>query len=258
MPATLTLVPGSLRVDNATVSNESDFFGTGRNLGNLSPNTARILTYEATVAGSGSFSGSTTIVNTANVRSDEVTTKQDDANVVVNLAAGTSFALRKTAFNLTQGVDATTVAANPGDIIVYTLNYRNTGGGTIAGAVIEDSIHDVLELSQITNQGGATSVNSVIRYPPVDVPAGVEVSRTFQVRVMPANLFPASSDLAMTNIYGNEVRVTVRRPTVAGAVTVVSQLSPPRTGPGDWLMLSLASITTTGYWLYRRKKPANI
>ena len=249
MPSRLIFVSGSLRVDGGFFSNENEFFGGGRNFGTLNAGRNIVITYDATVASAGAFSGTTFLTNTANVRSDQVGTRQDEADVVVQPAAATtSFSLRKTAFNSTKGVDATTVAADPGDSITYTLFYRNAGSVQINNVIIEDEIHDVLELAFITDQGGATSVNSVIRYSPVSVPAGVEVSRSFQVRVREANLFPANSELVMVNVYGNEVRIPVRKPRVIGVVT------PPRTGPSEIVMVALASLTTAGYWLYERRK----
>lgn len=252
LPSQLTFISGTFRQDGQFVGNESGFFGSGVNLGSLPSNSSRTFSFEANVAGSGVFSGATTLTNTANVRSDQVSTRQNDAVVNVQVVGSAQFTLRKAAWNLTKNADATTVPADPGDIITYTLYYKNTGGITLNNVVIEDNIHDVLELSEITNQGGAVSVNSVIRYSPVDIFPGVEIARTFQVRVRNQSLFPAGSDLLMVNIYGNEVRVQVRRPTVGGVTT------PPRTGPGEWISVSLAGLATAGYWLYRRKKTAQI
>mgnify|MGYP001578363186 CR=1 FL=1 len=248
LPGRLTRIEGSMREGGISVSTsyESDFFGAGRNFGTLPAGISKTITFETNVAETSQFTGTTNLVNTANVRSDQISTRQDDAEVTVQLVLGTSFALRKTAFNLTKGADATTVSADPGDIIVYTLYYLNTGQTMITGAVIEDNIHDVLELAEIVNQGGALAVNSVIRWEPITVIAGSEVSRSFQVRVRAVSLFPATSDLVMVNTYGNEIRVTVRRPQVAG-------ITPARTGPAEWLAASLAGLVTAGYWVYRRK-----
>src|SRR3989338_1397164 len=79
LPSQLSWVAGSLRLDGSSVGNEPEFFGSGRNFGTLSQGSTRVLTFEAMVAGAGSFSGTAaTIVNTANVRSDQVTTRQDE------------------------------------------------------------------------------------------------------------------------------------------------------------------------------------
>lgn len=253
----LNLVSGTLLLNGTNASNmESDFLGSGRNIGSRSPGSTDVFVFDALVAGSGAFSGTvTTVTNTANVRSDQVGTRQAQATVNVQLVSNIQFQQRKTAFNLTQGVDASAAPANPGDSIVYTLYFRNTGNTQLNGIVIEDNIHDILELAQITDQGGAVAVNSSIRYAAVDIPAGVEVSRSFTVRVRPSSEFPAGSDLVMSNVYGNEVRVVVRVPQIAAAVT---RARAPRTGPGEWLMTLLASFTTFGYFLYRKQKTVSL
>lgn len=247
LPTKLIFAPGSFRQDSATVS-EGEFFGSGLSLGQLAANTTRVFTFEATVAGAGVFTGPDTITNTANVRSNEVSVRQRDAQVLVQLVAGVQFTIRKTAYNLTQGVDATTVSANPADIITYTLYYKNTGQTTTNSVIIEDNIADIKELADVTNTGEALSINGVIRYAAIDVGAGVEISRTFQVKVKEASLFPLGSDLVMTNIYGNEIRIPVRKPQIAGTIT------PPRTGAGEWLAVAMAGFVTAGIWIARRKK----
>lgn len=251
LPAQLSWAPGSMRMDgaNVTESFEQEFRGSGRNLGTITSGASRVMTFEAIVAGSGTFGNiGTTLTNVANVRSDQVQTKQDEARVIVTLPTDTQLALRKTAFNQTQGVDATTLPANPGDVITYTLYYKNTGATQTNNVVIEDNIQDIRELADLINLGGAESVNGLIRYPIVNVPAGVEVSRSFQIRVKQASEFPSISDLVMTNIYGNQVRIPVRKPEVFGAIT------PPRTGAGEWTAGILAALATTAYVYFERKK----
>ncbi len=51
----------------------------------------------------------------------------------------------------------------------------------------------------------------------------------------------------MVNIYGNEIRIPVRRPSLSGVTT------PPRTGAGEWLAGTLAGLVTFGYWVYRER-----
>ncbi|MDZ4243645.1 MAG: hypothetical protein U1C57_00915, partial [Candidatus Doudnabacteria bacterium] len=242
-------LPGRLTFD----SGDSSLFGAGRNFGTLSAGTSRTVIYQVIVAGASSFSSNTvtTLINTASVRSDEVGTRSDEAfvNVQGPSVPGVSIAQSKSAFNITQNRDATTVAANPGDTIEYTLRFRNTGSGNLTNVVIEDDIRDVLELAQMTNTGGAVVDNNVIRFPVVSVSAGSEITRTFRVTVRAANTFPATADSFMVNFYGNEVRVQVRRPQVAPLVLVT-----PRTGAGEWFVVALAGLTTAGYWIYRRRK----
>lgn len=249
LPSRLNYLSGTLQENGATVSGsyETDFFASGRNLGALSAGVSKTLTFEGTVSSASAFTGGSTLINTANVRSDQVSTRQDDADIVVQIQTTSSFSLRKTAFNLTKGVDATSVAADPGDIITYTLYYRNTGNTTITDAIIQDDIRDILELAQMTNTGSAVVDVGILKYQPVTVQAGVEVAKTFQVQIRPAADFPPISDLVMVNTYGNEVRIPVRRPQVLGII------SPPRTGAGEWLTVSLASFVTLSYWLFKKR-----
>jgi uncharacterized repeat protein (TIGR01451 family) len=249
LPPQLSYVSGTLQLDGSAVSNQFDFFGAGLNLGTQFAGNSHTLIFDANVAQGQAFSGSSSLINTANVRSDQVFTHQDQVTVSVQQVQGVAqSSLRKTAFNVTQGVDATIRPANPGDIIAYSLYFKNTGQTAISGAVIQDDISDVEQLSQVVDQGGATSLNGSIVYAPVDVPAGVEVSRTFQVKVMAANLIPSNSDLVMDNVYGNEVRILVNRPQVRGATV------PPRTGPNEWFPVVLASLATAGYAVRRKLK----
>lgn len=247
----LIYAPDSLKIDGTQITNNQlDIFGSGISLGaSVNSGTTRTIVFDATVAAATAFNSSNlTQTNTANVRSDEVGVRQATAQVNAQLP-GAQFALRKTAFNNTQGVDATTVIANPGDLITYTLFYKNTGGVEIKGAVIEDDIKDVLELGEISSMGNAIALdNGVIKFGTADVAAGVEISRNFQIRVRPASQFPATSDLVMTNVFGNETKVAVRKPTVAGVIT------PPRTGASEWVTFALATIFTAGVWVYRRRK----
>ena len=176
---------------------------------------------------------------------------QDSANVrvVIGTVSGVSIQQSKSAFNITQNGDATTVPANPGDTIEYTLRFRNTGSSTQTNVTIEDDIRDVLELAQMTNTGDGVVNYNVIRFSLFSVSAGGEIARTFRVTVRDASTFPATADNFMVNFYGNEVRVQVRRPQVAPAVII-----PPRTGASEWLAVILAALSTTGYWIYRRRK----
>lgn len=244
-------LPGRLSFTNG------DYILDGRNLGSLSAGTVRTFTYEAIVANADQFSnGGTTLTNTATVRSDQVGTRSASAQVIVTRSGTTAPQLRKTAFNVTKNANATTVSANPGDIIVYTLYVRNPGSASLNSFVIEDNISDILELAEISDQGGALSVDSLIRWTAVTVPAGSEVNRSFRVRVREENLFPTGSDRIMVNVYGNEVRVNVAG-RILGATTPVRPTT-PRTGPTEWFVFALASASTAGYWLYRRKKIATV
>lgn len=229
--------------------------GSGVNVGAMTDGQRRTYSFEARITGA---SGST-ITNVAYVQSTQVSQKSD--NTVINVSLPEQAASpeqRKSAFNLTQNIDASSVPARPGDLISYTLTFRNNGSAIVYGKIIEDEIMDVLELSEIVDQGGAASVDRVIRWASANINPGVEINRTFKVRIRQAALFPSVSDLVMTNIYGNEVRVQVSKSAVSGVITPPPQTptpppAPPRTGASETLVFLLAGLSTFGYWLYCRR-----
>jgi uncharacterized repeat protein (TIGR01451 family) len=150
-------------------------------------------------------------VNTATADADNAGSVSDSASVVLNAVIGTNVDIRlsKKAYNVTRGADATTVAANPGDVIQYTLTTQNVGNATASGYVVQDNIKDVLELAELQNFAGANLNygNSVLSWPAQDIASGATVEKTFTVRVR--NTFPAGTDYVMTNVYGNTVNVSV-------------------------------------------------
>jgi len=80
----------------------------------------------------------------------------------------------------------------------------------------------------------------------ITVPAGVSIDKTFQVRVK--DFIPATSDLTMTNIYGNQVDIYVRLPTVKGIYYA------PKTGPGENMAIATTLAAVTAFYFHRRGK----
>lgn len=225
LPAGLTAVSGSAKLTKAgstTSINEASFLSTGINVGPLSTAIS-----EATVTFSATVSDS---INTATTFTNWVTlvscgkTQKDSASVVVN-PGNAIINKSKSAFNITQNIDATKVSANAGDEIKYTLVTSNTGTRTVT-FTIDDGISDILEYAdviEISNHGvqinGPVAVGNdrqMIRYPAVEFAPGQSVNRTFTVKVKnpiptnPANGF--SFDHKMFNVYGNEVVVLILNP----------------------------------------------
>lgn len=247
LPSGLIYQSNSTRVNGNTVSDSTGLFGSGYSYGSLAQGASVEITFTAAAASASFFntSQSTTLTNTANARGDNVSTVQDTANVVVSgSVAGTSFSLSKSAYNQTQGIAAQSVMANPGDIINYTLTYRNTGAVSISNVVIEDDLFDVLKLADVVNLGEGQMSGNTIRFPAVSVPAGVSVDKTFQVRVR--DVASGTTDLTLTNIYGNQVDIQVRPPTVKGTFYA------PKTGPKENVVFILALLTTAAFYVYRK------
>ena len=179
---------------------------------------------------------------------DNATSMTDTASVTVIgrvLGGNIDLLQSKRAFNQTRGVDATTVTAQSGDIIVYTLSVENRGNQAATNFVVEDDIRDILELAELTSFGDATFNLGLYKlsWPAVTVPAGSKVDKVFTVRVRSA--FPSASDFVMTNFYGN--RVDVRVPRVGG------EFIAPKTGATLALSLLFASLTVASYALRKEK-----
>lgn len=90
--------------------------------------------------------GSQTIVNTAGVdfEDDGVFEAEDTATIVVETAPFLEY--EKIAENISKGVDATTIAAQEGDLIRYTLSVTNTGSSPTAdNFIFEDNLDGILD-----------------------------------------------------------------------------------------------------------------
>ncbi|MDP2932958.1 MAG: hypothetical protein Q8N81_02395 [bacterium] len=245
LPSSLIYRSGTTKVNGATVSDSSGFFGAGYEYGTLSKDQTIDITFEAQLASASYFGNSSqTITNTANARGSGVDTVQDTAEVRVGTVAGSSFELSKSAYNQTQGVNALSVLANAGDIINYKLTYRNSGAATIYSAVIEDDISDVLNHATVINAGEGSLSGNFIRFPAITVPAGVSIDKTFQVRMK--DVYSGQTDITMSNTYGNRLDIQIRTPTVLGTYIA------PKTGPGENLVLLFAVASTVGVFLYRK------
>lgn len=163
------------------------------------------------------------------------------------------------AYNHTQGTNAESVAARPGDLITYTLTFQSNLNGS-QSFVFADNIEDILYSAEINNYGGASLSSNVLSYPAVSVPANARVQKSFQVRVreIPAG----TKDLLMSNFYGNGVDVRIfsaaaptPTPTPMPAGQVKGAYLAPATGSGLPLVALLASILTM-FWFFissRRK-----
>lgn len=130
----------------------------------------------------------------------------------------------KTAWNDTQGKDATPVVAHAGDQITYHLVTKNTGTANSANFVIEDGIRDILDYADIVSISDlGTAVNvpndalrdnqTLVRYPAVTIQPGQTVDRNLVVKVKnPIPTTPQNGnafDFVMFNRYGNSVVIVI-------------------------------------------------
>jgi hypothetical protein len=170
-------------------------------------------------------------------------------------------------FNQTKNADATTTAAAPKDVLVYTLNVQNTSDDDISGYVVETSIDDVSELATLTDAAGANynASTNALMWTPLDIPANGSIQKTFTVRVK--DTLPTDSDFVMTAGFGGEVAVSVTNqvavaPAPAPTPAPVPAPTPspyqaPTSGPSAWFAFLLAITFTAGVLMYRAAKKIN-
>lgn len=157
-------------------------------------------------------------------------------------AAGTR---SKTAYNVTQGVNATAVAARAGDVINFTLGYANSSPNSETLA-IEDDVTDVLYAADITDLGGASLVGSTLRFPSVFVPANSRIDRQFSVKIK--SLPAGTADTLLSNSFGNGI--DIRLETSGKAGTVKGAFVAPPTGVSEYLPALMALFFTASlFWI---------
>ncbi len=167
----------------------------------------------------------------------------------------------KAAINVTQGsVDATTVTANGGDTIAYTITVKNTGLAS-TDTTISDQLADTLEYSTLVDNGGGNldATTKALSWPVVTLAPGASQVRSFVIRVMdpiPATARgqsdPTSYDCHMVNVFGNSVDVSVNCAAPKIVEQVASQL--PTTGPSENLLFAGVVLAVTTYFYARARQ----
>lgn len=150
LPSQLSYLNGSTRVDNNYVSD--GITSGGININSISIGNYKIITFEAIVSSS---SYSATLTNYAYASADNVSQKNDTAQVIVNYNIPNNqpgLTLRKTLENVTSpnGND-TNNTASPGNTLRYTLTYRNTGNTILSNVRIVDSLPAYLSILNVEN-----------------------------------------------------------------------------------------------------------
>lgn len=196
----------------------------------------------------------------------------DDENCVADCTADSTLpgcapdiGITKTAHNKIQNTDATTVSANGGDIIVYTITAKNNGKTT--GTVkLEDNLTDTLEYATLTDNGGGSFDQNthVLSWGDTTIDPGITTARTFVVTVndpVPAMAqntgTPSSYNCVMSNAVRQDgedmINVAVNCPVAKEIVeqTVVKQL--PSTGPGE-NMLFAGAVLVIATFLWARSR----
>ena len=166
----------------------------------------------------------------------------------------------KTATNTSQGfVDASSVTAEAGDRISYTISIENTGLESTT-VKLDDNLADVLEYSTLTDNGGGTlnSSTGVLSWADITLSPNSKQTRTFIVKlpdVIPTTAKGSSEgtsyDCIITNTFGNSISVKVQCPTIKVVEQVVEKL--PVTGPAE-NMLFIGVVLAVATYFYARTR----
>lgn len=227
------------KADNQAITDYIYTFGDGTTATTKTPKATHIYkaagTYTAAVTVKGSLGATAPII--------------DSCKFEINVSeVPAEFVETKSAVNKTQNVDATTKAANPGDVITYTLSTKNTGG-TAGNYTTSDDIADILEYAaggKPSSLGGGTLNGTIISWPDDRIPAGETSSHSFEILVTSdaavlartiSTSHPRSYDLKMDNVYGNPVSVDIVPPP-SKQIEVAAQTM-PETGPGESIALMI-------------------
>ena len=183
------------------------------------------------------------------------------------------FIQTKSAENITQNADATTVVANGGDRITYKLTVKNKGLNE-AKFTFQERITDVLEYSKMFDNGGGSIVDDpektaddssdkakLLTWPEITLKPGETQERVYTVQLidtippMPEGKSDRTSyDCRMDNVFGNTVNIEVNCPTVKVVEQVVDEL--PRTGASQNMILG-GVVTAIVTFLYFRSRQLN-
>lgn len=169
--------------------------------------------------------------------------------------------LSKKATNTTQNIpDANNTVAQPGDVVTYTLQAKNTSKNTtVKKFVVEENIADILEYADIVNlHGGTKDDKEIVRWPAIDIKAGQTIEKQITIRIKnpvpqtPQSVSnPGSFDMTLTNVYGNTVQVKLPPTVIKTTEQVTTSL--PNTGPGETLAVGVTLTVIVSYFFARSR-----
>jgi hypothetical protein len=170
--------------------------------------------------------------------------------------------LSKSTKNFTQGnIDATTSTARADDRISFTITAKNTGGSSEEVELV-DNLGDVLEYSELIDQGGGTynETTQDLSWPDITLGPGATESRTFTVQVkstIPATAQgqsdPSSYNCKIENVFGT-VSVTVPVDCTPPKVVeeIVTEL--PKTGPTENIIFGGTLLAVVAFFYFRSRQ----
>jgi hypothetical protein len=167
----------------------------------------------------------------------------------------------KIAVNTSQGyVDASTVVAQAGDRISYTITVENTGLNSDT-LTMEDNLSDVLEYSTLVDNGGGTlnETTKVLSWPQITLKAGSKQTRTFTIKVL--DVIPATAqgqsnqssfDCLVTNTFGNSTSFRIACPAEKTIEKITTEL--PKTGPTGNIIFACLALAIAVYFFCRTRQ----
>jgi hypothetical protein len=136
------------------------------------------------------------------------------------------------ATNITQGFQAAqNTVAEPDEQISFTLHINNPTSKPIIADIRED-LSDILEYSELIDEGGATlSDKNVIAWPQTSIIPGAQQTRTFRVRILseipatPTGINNSMSyDCKISSAFGNTINIKLNCPTPKIIENIISKL----------------------------------
>ncbi len=181
-----------------------------------------------------------------------------------------TFELSKVVKNVTQlKDDANNTTAKPGDRLEYKLSVKNTGN-TTGSYAIQDNLSDVLEYTDLVDNGGGTlskkdaftpveKVN-VISWPTITLKPGETIQKIVSVQVkatIPATpqsiSNPESYNCRLVNNFsGHQTTIMVDCPAPKVVEQVVAEL--PKTGATENMIFAGATLAIVAYFYARARQ----
>lgn len=154
LPSGVTYINGTLRVDGNSV-NDNVF---NIPLGTMDNGQSKTITFQARATAQVN-QATTTLVNTAIARGDNVSDVQDTATVIITQVIGTpNLAVTKFVRNVTQNTSLQkTVSANSGDRVQFEITVTNPGSREVTNVRLNDNFTGSLMYNGITISGDASA-----------------------------------------------------------------------------------------------------
>jgi len=239
---TLTDDPDELYVASIGLVSDGGLYGGGTiswSLGTLTPGETGTVTYEATLAASGTFAdGTTPVSNTAVLLSTEVGPVSDGETV--DVVAGVALSLVKSVTGTTD-VDGDGLLS-PGDLVQYALTYANDGDADATSAVLTDDPDEAWVAAVGAISIGGTYDGDLITWSVGAVPVGGSGTVTYEATLAGAGTFahgstPVTNVASFVSAEDGPVGDTATVPVVAAASLAVSKAATSFTDTdGDTLL----------------------